>query len=126
MAKVKIISKAAAVALTAFAGLALLQACRTENPESYSEEKIITGNVTDEIGRPLRDILVTVDGNRFAVTDVMGDFSNFVLSSGSTFEVTFQDIDGEKNYGLFEEKTLTVTVGKSWVETLQVTLKKIK
>ena len=126
MAKVKIISKAAAVALTAFAGLALLQACRTENPESYSEEKIITGNVTDEIGRPLRDILVTVDGNRFAVTDVMGDFSNFVLSSGSTFEVTFQDIDGEKNYGLFEEKTITVTVGKTWVETLQVTLKKIK
>lgn len=126
MAKVKIISKAAAVALTVFAGLALLQACRTENLESYSEEKIITGNVTDEIGRPLRDILVTVDGNRFAVTDVMGDFSNFVLSSGSTFEVTFQDIDGEKNYGLFEEKTLTVTVGKTWVETLQVTLKKIK
>ena len=105
MAKVKIISKAAAVALTVFAGLALLQACRTENPESYSEEKIITGNVKDEIGRPLRDILVT---------------------SGSTFEVTFQDIDGEKNYGLFEEKTLTVTVGKTWVETLQVTLKKIK
>lgn len=126
MAKVKIISKAAALALTAIAGLALLQACRKENPESYSEEKIITGKVTDEIGRPVRDILVTVNGNRFAVTNDLGDFSNFVLSSGSTFEVSFQDVDGEKNYGLFEEKTLTVTVGKSWVETLQVTLKKIK
>ena len=126
MAKVKIISKAAAVALTAIAGLALLQAFSKETPECYSEEKIITGNVTDEIGRPLRDILVTVGGNRFAVTNDLGDFSNFVLSSGSTFEVSFQDVDGEKNYGLFEEKTLTVTVGKTWVETLQVTLKKIK
>ena len=126
MVKVKIISKAVTVALVAFAALALPQACHSEAPERYSEEKIIAGKVTDEDGRHLSGILVSVDGNRFALTDGEGNFCNLVLSDCSTFEVTFQDIDGEKNYGLFEDKSLTVTVGETWAETIQVTLRRIK
>ncbi|MBO4571674.1 MAG: radical SAM-associated putative lipoprotein [Bacteroidales bacterium] len=126
MADIKKIRRAVLGALLSIAGLGIFTACYGVPEYYYSNDKVLSGTVTDESGNPVNGIQVSVDGNRFATTDDHGRFSNFVISDKFDFEVLFQDVDGEKNGGLFEEKSLSVTVPAEGFESLSVTLRKVR
>lgn len=126
MANIKKIRQAVLGALLGIAGLGIFTACYGVPENYYSDDKVLSGTVTDESGNPINGIQVTVDGNRFATTDGDGRFSNFVISDKFDFEVAFQDVDGDKNGGLFEDKTLSVTIPINGLESLAVTLRKAR
>ena len=73
------------------------------------QEKNLQEEFYDDI--PIED-LQNQDGN-FAKTDENGNFSFRASNINDYFvyEVTFSDVDGEKN-GSFEDKTITVTFNK--------------
>ncbi len=126
MANVKKIRRAVLSALIGIAGLNIFTACYAPGPGYYNDDRILSGIVSDESGRPINGIQVSLDGNRFALTDEDGKFSNLIISDKNSFELTFLDIDGQKNGGLFEEKSVSVTVPYEGIENVKVSLKKVK
>ncbi len=126
MANVKRIRRAVLSALIGIAGLNIFTACYAPGPAYYNDNRVLSGIVSDESGLPINGIQVSLDGNRFALTDEEGKFSNLVISDKNSFELTFLDIDGQKNGGLFEEKIISVTVPFDGIENVEVSLKKAK
>ena len=126
MANIKKIRQAVLGALLGIAGLGIFTACYGVPENYYRDDKVLSGTVTDESGKPINGIQVSVDGNRFAITDEQGCFSNFVISDKSDFDVLFQDVDGDKNGGLFEEKIISVSVSETALESITVTLHKVR
>ena len=126
MANVKKIRQSVLGALLAIAGLNIYAACYGPGPERFSEDRVISGVVSDESGAPINGIQVSLNGDHFALTDEEGKFCNLVISNSSLFELSFNDIDGQKNGGLFEGKTISVTVPYEGMENVKVTLKKVK
>lgn len=87
-------------------------------PSDTDRLPMVNGIVTDEDGEPIEHIKVTLDWGGFSLPDVVYTSSDGIfrakarVTTDTSIEMTltFEDIDGEENGGLFDTLTDVVTL----------------
>lgn len=111
------------ISAASFVLSALFSCSDYEGPiyETEADGVILQGTVTDQEGRPLEKIRITVENEDRSVreayyTSSEGSFRcNFPVRRTEEqilLDITIDDIDGEENGGLFESKTDVITIFK--------------